>query len=208
MAYGQTNVNEQARGGEFLTGNLNFITVATVIPAYSTNVKTPLAVALKARNWTNLAAGVREITVVDAFGASTTYVTNAEYTDAYNTQQNLTTLVNTFAQRANPVSVSVSMATVADGSGATVLANGVTAVDFGSTYNGAQDVYTIKFVTEVSPSYLVTGDGAGSNTAGYELLNVLNGTPVLATTAIAATSVVTGSGNNDRNTIATLSNYL
>ena len=223
MAYGQINVNEQARGGEFLTGNLNFFTVATVVPAYPTNVKAPLAQALKARNWPNLLAGTREITVVDAFGASVTYTSNATYTDAYNKQQNLTTIVNTFANRANPVIVSVSTAAIADGNGATVLANGVTAVDFGSTYNGGQQLYTIKFVTEKSPAYLVTSAAAGDNVNGYQLLNVMQGVPVLSTTAVtpagpadagaAAVTVAggvieTGSASNDRNTIATVSDTL
>jgi hypothetical protein len=208
MAYGQTNVNEQARGGEFLTGNLNFVTVATTVPAYPTNVKAPLAQALKARNWPNLLAGTREITVVDAFGASTTYNTNAGYTDAYNTQQNLTTIVTTFANRANPVIVSVSSAVVADGSGPTILANAVNSDTFGSAFNGSQTVYTIKFVTEVSPSYLVSSAMANTNELGYQLLDVMQGVPVLATTAVSVSYIETGSGDNDRNTIATISNFL
>jgi hypothetical protein len=38
MAYGQTDVNAGARGGEFLVGNLNFFQLITVVPCYPTNV--------------------------------------------------------------------------------------------------------------------------------------------------------------------------
>ena len=185
MAYGQTDVNSGARGGEFLTGNLNYFTVKTVVPSYPTNVKTPLATALKARNWTSLAAS-RAITVVDGNGATVTYDTDAEYTSAYNKQKNLDTVLNVFASRVNPVVVNVSAALSADPSAANAAfaSGGVADDEFGATYNGANTaIYTINLVIEKAGSWLVSGVGTGTNEAGYQLLNVLNGVPVLSTTA-------------------------
>ena len=201
MAYGQTNVNSGARGGEFLVGNLNFFQVATVIPAYPTNVKTPLAEALKARNFTSLSA-TRTITVVTGNGNSITYSSDAAYTDAYNTQKNLDRLLGVFSTRGNPVLVSVRAAAVADGNGATVLAGGVNAVDFGVTYDGAQTGYFINLATERSPAWVVDTTTTESNTNGYQLLAALDGVPTLATTAIAATQFVVSGSSNDRNIIA------
>jgi hypothetical protein len=203
MAYGQTNVNSGARGGEFLVGNLNFFQVATVVPCYPTNVKTPLAEALKARNFTSL-SGARTITVVTGNGNSVTYSSNAAYTDAYNTQKNLDTLLSVFSTRGNPVLVSVRAAVVADGNGPTVLAGGVNAVDFGSTYNGEQTGYFINLATERNPVWVVDSSTTESNTNGYQLLSALAGVPTLATTTIAATQFVVGGSDNDRNIIATV----
>lgn len=187
MAYGQTNVNEGARGGEFLTGDLSYFTIKTVVPCYPTNVKAPLATALKARNWTSLSAA-RTITVVDGNGASVTYDTDAEYTSAYNKQQNLDTLMAVFSTGANPVVVNISAAISADPSAANAAfpstATGVADNEFGATYNAANTaIYTINIVTEKYRSWLVTGVGAGSNANGYELLYALDGVPVLDTTA-------------------------
>lgn len=185
MAYGVTDVNSGARGGEFLTGNLNYFTIKTVVPAYPTNVKAPLVEALKARNWTSLAAS-RAITVMDGNGATVTYDSDAEYTSAYNKQKNLDTMLNVFSSRANPVVVNVSAAISADPSAANAAfaSGGVADDEFGATYNaGDTAIYTINMVIEKAGSWLVSGVGAGSNEAGYQLLNVLDGVPVLSTTA-------------------------
>lgn len=173
MAYGQTNVNEGARGGEFLTGNMKFYTFKTVVPCYPTNVKTPLADALKARNWTSLAAA-RPITVVDGNGASVTYDTDAEYTSAYNKQQNLDTFLQVFAQGANPVIVDVSAELVDNNVGGaviTLISGGILAANTGDTYKlDSIAVYTINIATEKSPSWLMTGAGPGNNVDGYEFM--------------------------------------
>lgn len=229
MAYGQTDVNSGARGGEFLTGSLNFYQIVTVVPCYPTNVKTPLlnadgtaGPALKARNWPSLSAA-RSITVVDGNGATVVYDDNAEYISAYNKQQNLNTLLNVFSTRANPVVVSVSSSAIADGTGATVLADGVNAVDFGSTYNGAVQGYFINIATERNPAWLLDETTVASNTNGYQLMATLNGTPVLNTTAttpagpqdatavavtVAGGAFVVSDGDNNRNIIAKLRNEL
>lgn len=223
MAYGQTNVNGGSRGGEFLTGDLNFVTLKTVVPCYPTNVTAPLAQALKARNWTSLAAS-RAITVVDGNGASVTYDSDAEYVSAYNKQANLTTLLNVFATRANPVIVNVSAAVVNDPSAQTLFTGGVLANSVGATYNGnPAGVYTISITTERNPAWLVDSSTTESNTNGYQLLNAIDGVPVLNTTAATpagpqdataiAVTVATGkfviaSGSADRNIVAKLSGTL
>jgi hypothetical protein len=202
MAYGQTNVNGGSRGGEFLTGNLNFFQLITVVPCYPTKVTAPLAQALKARNWTSLSAS-RTITIIDGNGASQTYTSNAGYEDAFNKQANLTALLNTFAIGANPVIVAVSTAAIADGQGATVLSGGVNAVDFGSTYNGAQTGYFINLATERNPAWLMDTSTVESNANGYQLLNAINGVPVLDTSAVsvAGGTFVVSSSSNNRNII-------
>ena len=200
MAYGQTNVNGGSRGGEFLTGNLNFFQLVTVIPCFPTNVTAPLAQALKARNWTSLSAS-RTITIVDGNGASQTYTSDTAYNDAAAKQANLTKLLNTFATRANPVIVAVSTAAIADGAGATVLASGVNAVDFGSDYNGAQTGYYINLATERNPAWLLDTSTVESNTNGYQFLNAIDGVVTTATSVIAATSFVVSGSDNARNII-------
>jgi hypothetical protein len=203
MAYGQTNVNSGARGGEFLVGNLNYFTVKTVVPCYPTNVKTPLAQALAARNFTSL-SDARTITVVDGNGAEVTYASNAAYTSAYNKQQNLNTLLNVFASRVNPVVVNVSASVVADPSAANsaFASGGVADDEFGSDYNDANTaIYTISLVIEKAGSWLVSGVGAGTNDAGYQLLNVINGVAALNTTA------TTPAGPQDEDAIATNINF-
>ena len=91
-----------------------------------------------------------------------------------------------FATRANPVVVNVSAEISADPSAANsaFASGGVADDEFGGTYNGANTaIYTINMVIEKGGSWLVSGVGAGTNEAGYQLLNVLNGVPVLNTTA-------------------------
>jgi hypothetical protein len=188
MTYGVTDVNAGARGGEFLTGNLSYFTIKTIVPCYPTNVKTPLADALKARNFTSLAAS-RTITIEDGNGAVVAYDDNAEYTSAYNKQQNLNTLLNVFATRANPVVVNVTATTNANADTFTAFAaNGVTADTFGSDYGAVEGrlygIYTISIVTEKAGQWNVTSAAAGSNDAGYQFLNVLGtNIPALNTTA-------------------------
>lgn len=204
MAYGQTNVNEGARGGEFLTGNMKFYTFKTVVPCYPTNVKTPLAQALKARNWTSLAAA-RTITVVDGNGDSVTYQSDATYVDAYNKQQNLNTFLQVFAEQANPVIVDVSAEIVDNNPVATLISGGVTANNTGAgTGNeyllNAIAVYTINIATEKSPSWLMTGAGPGNNVDGYEFMGTY-GINSGAATALSTTAT-TPAGPQDAGAVA------
>jgi hypothetical protein len=225
MAYGQTNVNAGARGGEFLVGNLNYITIKTVVPCYPTKAIAPLADLLKSRGWTSLAAS-RVVTLVDGNGDTVSYDTDAEYVSAYNKQKNLDALLKVVATRANPVVVNVGAAISANPNAATAAfaSGGAAANNFGATYDDADTaIYTISLVVEKGGSWLVTGVGAGNNEDGYQLLNVLNGVPVLDTTAVTpagpqdataiAVAVATGkfvvAGDSaDRNVVAKASDSL
>lgn len=186
MAYGVTDVNGGARGGEFLTGNLTYFTVKTTVPCYPTNVLVPIKQALAARNWTSLSAS-RTIVVVDDNGATVTYDNNDTYTNAYIKQQNLKTLLNVFSTRANPVvvAISASTGTAPNASNAAFpsTVTGVTANNFGSAFsNSAMAIYTVNLVTEKSGQWMVESASAGNNTDGYQFLNILDGVPVTPTT--------------------------
>ena len=181
----QTAVNGDVKPGSFLTGAMNFFSIVTTVPCYPTNAKTPLAQVLASLNATALSS-TKSVSLVDGNGDSVTYITNATYTDALNKQANLDLLVKTFATRANPVMVSVKYASIADGAGATVLANGINAVDFGSDYNSTQAGYYINLATEKSPAWLVSSSPVSpntTNTTGYQLLDALSGLTVSSTTA-------------------------
>lgn len=179
----QTAVNGDVKPGSFLTGAMNFFSIVTTVPCYPTQAKTPLAQVLASLNATALSS-TKSVSLVDGNGDSVTYITNATYTDALNKQANLDLLVKTFATRANPVMVSVKYASIADGAGATVLANGINAVDFGSAYNSTQAGYYINLATEKSPAWLVSSSPVSpntTNTTGYQLLDALQGLAVSGT---------------------------
>lgn len=204
MTYGVQQANGVVSGGEFLTGNLNFVTVYTMVPMGATGVRLPLAT-------------VKQILGIAAFAGETwngvVYANDAAYTDALAKQANLDLLTAVFATRANPVVVSVSTASLADGDAASLHPGASYAETFGVSYNGAQTEYIVKFVTEKSPAWIVSGVATGteSNTVGYQLLGALEGLAVtdIAAGVIAGTNVFhTGAADNDRNTLAIISDTL
>lgn len=220
MAYGQTNVNGGARGGEFLTGNLDFFTLVTLVPVFQTNVTVPLFAdplddasgpgpALKARNWTSLSAS-RTITVVDGTGTSVTYSSNAAYLDAYKKQYNLNTLIKVFANRVNPVVVNVYSQAGTNVDGYT-FAGFSNATAFGGDYAGDDiPVYTVKLVSEKSGQWFIgsqgnfTGEPAdNTNTNGYLFLSELNGVAVedLDSAVLVSTVFNTSGSSGARNTL-------
>ena len=73
MTYGVQQANGAVSGGEFLTGNLNFFTVYTMVPMGATGVRLPLAT-------------VKQILGIAAFAGETwngvVYANDAAYTDA------------------------------------------------------------------------------------------------------------------------------
>lgn len=146
-------VHGGARGGEFLTGKMDFFTIRTVEAVAQTNVDTPSAdlYQISASVWT-------PVTVVDGNGNYVTYNSKSDYDDAYSMQQELNGIINTFAIRANPVMVSVSVESVA---------NPHTEYGFGSNYGSTTDVATINIATEKSGAWLVDVDN--TNDAGYGL---------------------------------------
>jgi hypothetical protein len=146
-------VHGGSRGGEFLTGKMDFWTIRTVDAVDQTNVDTPSAdlYQISASVWT-------PVTVTDGHGNAVTYSSKANYDAAYAKQQELNGIINTFSLRANPVMVSVSVESVA---------NPNTTYGFGSNYNSTTDVTTINLATEKSGAWLVAV--AETNDAGYGL---------------------------------------
>lgn len=205
MAYGQTNVNAGVRAGEFLTSDLDFFTFVTTVPLFQTNVRTPLSVALKARNWSSLSAS-RTITVVDGAGNSNTYTSDADYTDALAKQSNLDLFLQVWATRANPVVVNVYSQSAADMDNVTFTGYS-NATTFGTDMNKAGTIYTIKLMSEKSGAWFVGSQGNFSTTAddtntyGYQFLAAINGiaitelaTPVTDDSIFNTTN--TGNGRN------------
>ena len=200
-------VNGNSRAGEFLTGNMDFFTVDTLVPMAQTNVTTPVALLYTQQGYSTWQA----VTVIDGAGTSQTYSTQDDYQDAYNKQANLDLLVRLFAQRANPVAISVNAAT--DGNPSTTTYTGFAAsTHFGSNYSSSMTVTTVKFATEKTSLWLATAatDSATPNTDGYQLLAALNGITVadLATPVLAGGAVFNTTSSTYRNTLAVRALYL
>jgi hypothetical protein len=157
-------VHGGVRGGEFLTGKMDFFTIDTLVSLDQTNVDTPSAdlYQISASVWT-------PVTVVDGHGTANTYSTKSDYDNAYAMQQNLNKVLAAFAIRANPVMVSVSVRNY-----------DVTGV-FGSNFTGSQEVAQINIATEKSGLWFV--DVAETNEAGYGLDVALNGVADMVTSS-------------------------
>jgi hypothetical protein len=197
-------VNGGVQAGEFLTGNMDFFAIATLVPMAQTNVTTPVA---DLSGIQNLYTTWQPVTVVNGAGTPVTYSTQATYEDALVKQANLDLLLQVFAQRVNPVAISVSAATVANPSTATY-AGYLNGTAFGDTYSASATVTTVKIATEKT-GYWNVSSAAQSNELGYQLLTALNGvtvqdlaTPVLGGTTFDTDADGTGAGTTLRNTIA------
>jgi hypothetical protein len=175
--------------GDFLTGHMNFYTIATIVPVAQTNVTTPVqdlyTTGVYTGTWSN-------VTVVDGNGVSQSYISQSTYLDAYYKQRNFDTFSKTFAGRANPVAISVTNVTVT-GSNTTITAfnstlfsfSNISALtnQFGSTTT-ATNVNLIRYATERDSTWLVDYSGtADSNSYGYQLLgtNGLQGVQIFDT---------------------------
>ena len=99
-------VNGGVYAGEFLTGNMDFFSFATLVPVGQTNVDTPVEDLGTYQSYVTLGVWT-PVTVTDAFGNANTYSTLNAYLDAFYQQVNLNNLITTFSSRANPVAVSV-----------------------------------------------------------------------------------------------------
>lgn len=178
-------VNGNAKGGEFLTGNMDFFSVATIVPVAQTNVDTPVVDLPGYQTFATLGTWTN-VTVVNGAGSAITYSTLNSYLDAFYKQQNMDILLRTFAIRANPVIVSVKVLPSSI-NGATINAN--TSVYFGQAgyanlgSNGGDnfgtDYTTGKTITIVNlaseKTGLWTAGAAGTNASGYALLSALDG---------------------------------
>lgn len=173
-------VNGNVRGGEFLTGNMDWFSIATLVPLWQTNVDTPVVDLPGYQTWATLGTWT-DVTVVDGEGIAQTYTNLNDYLDAFYKQANLNLLINTFAGRANPVAVSVKLLP------SSINGNAINPYDseyfadanytnysgghvFGSGYdNTGYDVYIVNLASE--KVNLWTDGGNGTNVGGYSLLS-------------------------------------
>lgn len=200
-----TKVNGGVRAGEFLTGNMDFFSIATLVPVAQTNVTTPVANLYTQQGY----ATWQPVVVVDGSGTAVTYSTQTSYEDALVKQANLNLLLQAFAQRANPVAVSISTLTGVNPSTTTAFAGYSNGTAFGDNFTSTSHVITtIKLATEKTGQWNVSAD-AESNDNGYQLLAALHGittddlaSPVVAISAFDTDADGTGTGTTTRNTIA------
>jgi hypothetical protein len=184
MAYntGTSNkVNGGALGGNFLTGSMDFFTIATLVPCFQTNVDTPINLLYTQQGYSTW----QPVTVIDGTGTAQTYNTAAAYQTAFTQQYNLNLLTQLFAQNVNPVAVSVNYATSSNPSAVALTAtqlgqttNYSYSSNFGSLYSSSQTVYYVKFITERTQYWYVSGStydspNWDSNTTGYQLLDAI-----------------------------------
>jgi len=99
-------VNGAVYAGEFLTGNMDFFSFATMVPVGQTNVTTEVVDLPGYATYQTLGTWTA-VSITDAFGNIVTYSNLSDYLDAYYKQLNLNNLISTFSTRANPVAVSV-----------------------------------------------------------------------------------------------------
>ena len=198
-------VNGGVGAGEFLTGNMDFFTIATLVPMAQTNVETPVSDLYVQQGYTTW----QPVTVVNGAGTAVTYSTQASYQDAFNQQANLDLLLQLFAINVNPVAISISSQTVANPSITTLFTGYLNGTVFGTDYTSSATVTTVKIATEKT-GYWNVSTAAQSNETGYQLLTTLQGIPVvdLATPVLSGTAEFntnangTGTGTAKRNTIA------
>ena len=205
MSY-NTGTNDKVNGGvqagEFLTGNMDFFTVKTVVPMAQTNVTTPVAYLYTQQGYTTW----QSVTVINGAGTPVTYSTQASYEDALVKQANLNLLIQLFATRANPVAISVSTASENPYDG--TYTGFLNATNLGSDFDGTYTVTTVKLATEKTLLWNVSS-AADSNENGYQLLDVLNGVAVQdLATPVGVTEFVVSGSDTGRNVIATRSNIL
>ncbi len=197
-------VNGGVQAGEFLTGNMDFFAIATLVPMAQTNVTTPVADLYTQQGYTTW----QNVTVINGAGTAVTYTSEADYTDALAKQANLNLLLQVFAQRVNPVAISVTAQTVSNPSTTSAFAGYSNGVTFGDDYSSSMTVTVIKIATEKHGQWNVSA-AAESNENGYQLLDALNGlavtdldTPILSAAVFNTDADATGTGTAERNTIA------
>jgi hypothetical protein len=182
-------VNGGVFAGEFLTGNMNFFSFATVVPVGQTNVTTPVEDLSTYQVYETLGTWT-PVSVTNAFGGSTTYSTIDTYLDAFYQQVNLDNLIEVFANRANPVAISVKTFPTSV-NGATInpnlsvifsqmgYQNAIGTSLFGNTYTTGTAVYIVNMATEKSLLWTagtVNGNYSGTpanntNENGYNILS-------------------------------------
>ncbi len=183
-------VNGGVKGGEFLTGKMDFFTIQTLVPVAQTNVTIPVAdlYQISSTVWS-------PVTVVDGNGVAQTYATQADYVAALQKQANFDTFLKVFTIRANPVMVSVATAAVT-----------VTGI-FGSDYTGSMTVATINIATEKSGLWYAAGQGnfgvaaEETNTSGYMLADALSGVAINDVGGVLGGDAINSSSATAKNTL-------
>lgn len=204
-------VNGNAKAGEFLTGNMDFFSVATIVPVAQTNVRTPVVDLPGYQTYATLGTWTN-VTVTNGAGTAVTYSTLNSYLDAFYKQANMDILLRSFAQRGNPVVVSVKVLPSSI-NGATINANtsvyfgqagyankdGTNGGDnFGTDYTTGKTINIVGIATEKSG--LWTAGAAETNTSGYALLAALDGVSCFDT---QSAQVLSGSATSSTNPYAT-----
>lgn len=203
-------VNGNAKAGEFLTGDMDFFSVATIVPVAQTNVRTPVVDLPGYQTFATLGTWTN-VTVVNGAGSAVTYSTLNSYLDAFYKQANMDILLRSFAQRGNPVVVSVKVLPSSI-NGATINANtsvyfgqaGYANVDatnggdnFGTDYTTGKTITIVGISTEKTG--LWTAGAANTNASGYALLSALNGAECFDT---QSAQVLSGSATSATNPYA------
>lgn len=197
-------VNGGVQAGEFLTGNMDFFTIATLVPMAQTNVTTPVADLYTQQGYTTW----QNVTVVNGAGTAVTYSTQASYEDALYKQNNLDMLLQIFGLNINPVAISVSTTTAANPSTTSAFSGYLNGSTFGDDYTTSMTVTIVKLATEKT-GYWNVSTAAESNALGYQLLTALQdvpvddlNTPILSAAVFNTQADGTGTGTDERNTIA------
>ena len=152
--------------GEFLTGNIDFFTITSIVPCDNTDVSMPLD-----RLKSDLRIGSDDISTVGGFVvAGITYADDAAYSFGFDKQSNLNQLLQIVSQKATPIMInSVDLGNQNDVDDA--IPAGSTNAAFGSTYSGnAGTVYSIKFATEHEDVW-ETQDILSQDIDGFEILD-------------------------------------
>jgi hypothetical protein len=185
-------VNGSTFAGEFLTGNMDFFTLLTIVPVAQTNVDTPV-VDLPGYQ-TYASTGVwTTVSVTDSTGVTTSYATLNAYLDAFYKQTNLDNLIRTFSIRANPVAISVNSITGnIPGTATAINANTTTlwafyglynniatpTQVFGSAYGEGKTFYSVHVATEktllwtagTNSNFSTSTAADNTNAQGYNIL--------------------------------------
>ncbi len=152
--------------GEFLTGNIDFFTITTIVPCDNTNVSMPLA-----RLKSDLRIDPADISTVGGFVVfGVIYADDAAYSFGFDKQNNLNSLLQVVSQKATPIMInSVDLGNQIDVDDAIPASS--TNAAFGSSYSGnAGIVYSIKFATEHEDVW-VTQDNLSQDLNSTEVLD-------------------------------------
>lgn len=147
-------IHNNINSGEFLTGNIDFFTITTIVPCDNTDVSMPLA-----RLKSDLRIGAADISTVGGFVVSgINYANDAAYSFGFDKQSNLNSLLQVVSQKATPIMInSVDLGNQIDVDDA--IPAGSTNAAFGSSYSGSTGiVYSIKFATEHEDVWVIQDD--------------------------------------------------